>query len=293
MVDLFFNRDLMWFGTEERMGWIETPQTGADVSSVGFSASATNLQGGGYVRNSWDSHKVHGFSWGESAPLSLASLIQSYRDGSYGRGLIWFHDPMYYQVNILPKRVADPSMALNYEAAPLIRDLWPRSTPTATNVNQLPVQTAIYDVPNSYSAQTAGDEIFIPIPPDFTLNVGAIYSTAHANANLYYRTPAGTTTITALGVDAANIVPQSITGQPWVRIGLRNTSGATRAVSITAITARLVPPGEAAENAGPWMKGHGHSGCRFQGDVSTINYNGVGGGQVGLSCTLVETGAWD
>lgn len=293
MADLFFNREQMWFGTEDFMGWIETPQTGADVSSTGMSESSTNIQGGGYVRNSWDSHKVHQFSWGDSAPLWMSSLLQSYRDGTYGRGLIWFHDPMYYQVNILAGRVADPSMALNYEAAPLIRDLYPRSTPTGANSNFLPIQTTIYDVPNSYSAQTAGDEIFIPIPPGFTLNLGAIYTSAHANANLYYRTPAGTTTITAGGVNDANLVPQSVTGQPWARIGMRNTSGAVRAVSITAMTARLVPPGEAAETGGPWRKGHGHSGCRFQGNVATINYNGVDGGQVGLACTLVETGAWD
>lgn len=288
----FYNRDQMWFGTEDYMTWIETPQTGADVSPSAFGVDATNLLGGGYVRNSWDSHKVHQFSWGNSATPALASLIHSYRDGSYGRGLIWFHDPMYYQVNVLPARVADPSMALNYEAAPLIRDLWPRSTPTASNPNLLPVDTAIYDVPNSYSAQTAGDEVFIPIPPDFTLSLGAVYTTAHANANLYYRTPAGTTTITATASGATNLLPQSITGQPWVRIGLRNTSGATRAVSITAMMARLLPPGEAPEPTTPWMKGHGHSGCQFVGSPTLVNYNGVNGGQLGLACTLKETGAW-
>ena len=289
----FYNRDQMWFGTEEYMGWIETPQTGADVSSEGFFAGGTNMHGGGYVRNSWDSHKIHQFAWGDSADLDLASLLLSYRDGSYGRGLIYFHDPMYYQVNILPGRWADPSMALNYEAAPLIRDLFPRSTPTAANSNRLPIQTTIYDIPNAYSAQTAGDELFIPIPEGFTLNLGAVYSTTNSNAHLYYRTPAGISIMATTLPGATDLVPHTISGQPWVRLGLRNISGATRAVSITAIMARLLPPGESPEPKTPWKKGHGHSGCRFQGVPTLVNYNGVNGGQVGLACTLVETGAWE
>lgn len=289
----YYNRDQMWFGTEGNMGWIETPQTGADVSPTGFSVDTTNLLGGGYVRNSWGSHKVHNFSWGNSATPALASLIQSYRDGSYGRGLIWFHDPMYYQINILEARVADPSMALNYEAPPLIRDLWPRSTPTASNPNLLPALTAIYDVPDGYDAETAEDEIFIPIPPGFTLQIGAVYTTTDTDADLYYRTLAGTTAITQTATGASNLMPQSVIGQPWVRIGMRNTSGATRAISITAMIARLLPPGEAAEPPAPWMKGHGHSGCRFVGNPTLINYNGVNGGQVGMACTLKETGAWE
>lgn len=289
----FYNRDRMWFGTEEAMTWIETPQTGADVSPVGFSASGTNLQGGGYERTSWDSHKVFVFSWGNSTSLEMASLLHSYRDGTYGRGLIWFHDPMYYQVNILPGRVADPSMAVNYEAPPLIRDNFPRFTPTAANPNRLPILTAIYDVADAYNAETAEDEIFIPIPPGFTLSLGAVYTTAHASANLYYRTPAGTVTITQTSPGASDLMPQSISGQPWVRIGMRNTSGAVRAVSITAMMARLLPPGEAPEPPAPWVKGHGHSGCRFRGTPTLVNYSGVGGGQVGVATTLTETGAWE
>lgn len=289
----FFNREQMWFGTEESMRWIETPQTGADVSPLGFGTSATSLNGGGYVRNSWDSHKVHNFSWGESASPSLASLIHAYRNGSYGRGLIYFHDPMYYQTNILPRRVADPSMAVNYEAAPLIRDLWPRATPTGANANNLPVQTAIYDVPPEYDGMVGMDEIYIPIPPGFTFNFGAVYSSANAAARIYYRTPSGKFTVAQTTLTATDLLPISIAGEPWVRIGIENTAtSTTHAVSITAMMARLLPPGESPEPTTPWMGGEGHSGCQFQGNPTIVNYNGVNGGQVGIACTLVETGAW-
>lgn len=293
MVDIFFNRDRMWFGTEERMGWIETPQTGAEVSPVGFGASATNLNGGGYVRNSWDSHKVHQFSWGEGASLPLASMLHAYRNGTYGRGLIYFHDPMYYGANILPRRWADPSMALNYEATPLIPDVWPRSTPTGDNSNDLPVNTTIYDVEGGYNSQTNASELFIPIPPGFTLLLGAIYTTGDPNAVLYARTPAGSAPITMTDRNASDIMPQIVSGHPWVRIGFRNATNFQQTFSIVAMSARLVPPGEPADPLGPWRSGEGHSGCRFEGSPTLINYDGVDGGHVGLACTLTETGAWE
>lgn len=282
----------MWFGTDDKMVWIRTPKTGANVSPEGYGVEATGLNGFGYVRNSWDSHKTYGFSWSDSSTPALASLLQSFAHGTYGRGLIRFVDPMTYSTNVLPRRVADPSMALNYEAAPLITGLWPRSTPTPTNALNLPVQTAIYDVPAGYDSQTAADEIVIPIPPGHTLLIGGVYSTVNALANVYFRTPAGLTTLTASASGVVNLHPQSVVGQPWVRIGLRNTSAAARAVSITALSARIVPPMEASDPLGPWMTGEGNSGCMFVGKVTQTYYSGVAGGQVGLACSLTETGAW-
>lgn len=139
---IYDNEKQMWFGTEERMGWIECPLSGADVSPIGWNAEATMLNGGGFALNSWASHKRFAFGWGESATLGLASTIHSYADGSYGRGLLYFLDPMWYEVNVLPKHWADPSMALNAEAPTLIYDNEPTSTPTSSNTNGLPVQTA-------------------------------------------------------------------------------------------------------------------------------------------------------
>lgn len=128
-MDLFDNIEKMWFGTERKMTWIDTPNTGAAAGSIGSNASAVLLGGGGSVRQSVDSHKGYQFSWGESADQRLVSLMESYRNGSYGRGLLYFSDPMYYRTNVLPKRHADPSMAVNWEAEPLVRDVSPTAVP--------------------------------------------------------------------------------------------------------------------------------------------------------------------
>lgn len=292
-MSLFDNRGKMWFGTEERMGWIETPQTGADVSPVRHGAQATLLNGRGFSRDSWASHKEYQFSWGDSADLRLASKISAYASGSYGRGLIYFHDPMYYGTNLLARHHADPSMALNYEAPSLIDGIDPRSTPTGNNTNDLPLNRAIYDVPAGYSAQSAGDEIFIPIPDGHTAFLGAIY-TSTTGADLYFRTPGGTFALTKVGPNASNIAPDAITGQPWVRIGMRNTSGASVAISIAAMTLRISDTVAPVANFtdGPWLTGEGSTGCRFVGMPTRINYNGVMGGQVGVSATLKEVDAW-
>ena len=39
----------MWFGTEDKMQWIDCPLQGADVSPLGWSAEGTLLNGGGYA----------------------------------------------------------------------------------------------------------------------------------------------------------------------------------------------------------------------------------------------------
>lgn len=240
---VYDNVERIWFGTEQRMGWIETPQTGADVSSIGQSAQATLQNGGGNVRNSWDSHKVYQFSWGDSAPPSLVSLLQAYRNGSYGRGFLYFHDPMHYTTNLLPKRWADPSMAVNYEAEPLIPDANPTAVPVVSTANNYPVNAARYTLAASYSSQTNSTEHFIPIPDGMTLSLGAVYD---GPGQLYVRTNAGITLLPGMSPTSTSVVNTVITGQPWARIGIRNVLASVSSITITAMSARLssfVPDG--------------------------------------------------
>ncbi|QWS69422.1 minor tail protein [Microbacterium phage Necrophoxinus] len=289
---LFNNPEFMWFGTEEKMGWIITPNTGADVSSFGNTGEASLENGGYYVRNSWDSAKSYQFSWGETANHMLVSLLQAYRNGSYGRGLIWFHDPMYYSTNILPKRWADPSMAVNREAEPLLPDIIPTSTPVATTSNNYPVRAANYTIPATFSSSVAGTEHFIPIPPGMTLHLGASY-TATGGARVYVRTPTGLQNLPMLPLTGP--VATTVVNAEWARIGIRNPDATPQTVSIVGVTGRLSPSTDSSSteySLGPWYAGEGHSGCRFVGNPTVINYNGVDGGQMGLSVNLREVGAW-
>lgn len=287
---LYENIDRMWFGTEQKMGWIDTPETGADVSSIGQSANATLQNGGGTARNSWDSHKVFQFSWGTGASPSMVSLLQAYRNGSYGRGLLYFYDPMFYQTNVLPKRWADPSMAVNYEAEPIVPDANPVGVPQVATSNNYPVIGASYTLPAGYSSQTDGSELFLPIPEGFTLVLGAVYSGV---GQVYARTNSGITALTPVGLADQQVANASFSDVPWVRLGIRNTTGAASALTIVGMTARLASQPTSDLLMGPWMSGEGHSGCRFQASPTVINYNGVNGGQIGLSANFQEVGAWE
>lgn len=287
---LYDNIEQMWFGTEQKMGWVETPQTGADVSSIGQSASATLQNGGGTVRNSWDSHKVYQFSWGTGASQSLVSLLQGYRNGSYGRGLLYFHDPMYYATNLLPKRWADPSMAVNFEGEPLVPDANPVGVPQVSTANNYPVTAASYTLPAGYSSANNGTELFLPIPPGHTMVLGAAYSGA---GEVYARTNSGITALPQLGLADGQVASLSYSDVPWVRLGLRNTGASAATVTISGMTARLSSSPTSDLLMGPWMSGEGHSGCRFQSGPTVVNYNGVSGGQIGLSAVFQEVGAWE
>mgnify|MGYP003417739565 len=296
---IYDNEKRMWFGTEERMGWIETPLSGADVSPAGWSADATMLNGGGFALNSWASHKRFSFGWGESATRQLASTLHSYADGSFGRGLLYFLDPMWYEINVLPKHWADPSMALNAEAPPLIYDVDPSSTPTSPNSNNLPVQTAIYTPPTAGFNQA--DSLFIPIPEGHYLHLGAVY-TRTGTGGVFY-SPVSLTGATGAAVLLpqtapnaatlnATVIPQS--GLKGIRLWIGKTSGAASTVSITGMVARISSPSDAIGGMleRNWLGGQGHTGCRFVGKPTLVNYNGVLGGQVGVGATFAEVGGW-
>lgn len=313
----------MWFGTLERMRWVDAPQPGADMSPLGWNANGTLLNGGGYSANSWGSHGQFQFSWSGGFAQSAAQMMQAYSDGSYGRGLIYFINPLAYHRNILPKHWADPSMGLNYEAPSLRHGVIPTSTPTVDpDQNDLPVTTTVYDL-TSVDAGYPGDadSLFIPVPPGMTLLLGGFYSTTGTGGVFYSTDTAGTigsaTALPQFANDASDLVGIVTSGTRGVRLWVGKTESGAASVSITALTARLVDtlslvsiPGNAfGEGAfgegpfggtydlaphisGPWVPGMGNTGCRFVGKPTYLPNSPNGGGQAGYSMTLKEVGAW-
>ena len=300
-MSVFDNVDKMWFGTKERMGWVETPQSGANVSPTGMTAEADLLNGGAYVRNSWGSHKNYEFSWGDAADRQLASLLHGYANGTYGRGLIYFQDPMFFETNILPRHWADPSMAVSYEAPDLTGGLiQPTYTPTPPNSHNLPANTAIYGFGNNvgYDGFVNGDAIYIPVPEGMDLIVGAYY-TGTGGAKVVARKDGATEyVLTEHAVGDPTNMTTIVRGAGYVEIALRDGAGGT--LVIAGITARLrvastsdllIPVGGELGD-GTWYSGEGNTGCRFVGKPTLYSNTGIGGGQVGLACTLREVGAW-
>lgn len=300
------NRNGFWFGTAERAQWIPVPLRGADSSPSAWGVEGTLLNGGGYAFNSWGSHKRYTYEWSSTSSREMAQLMKSYRDGSYGRGLLYFHDPLTYDTNVLPACWADPSMTLDFEAPNLVPGVTPVGSATSGWAdNALPARTVTYTMGSGDAGKTSSThQLFIPIPDGFTLHLGAFYSSTGTGG--VYAVPlnddnslGAAVKLTALANNATNIVPDTFTGTikgVYLRLGKSDSSSSS--LTVAGLVGRIAPTGLSgapltALQSGPWVGGQGHSGCRFAGLPSYVSNGPLGGGQIGFAATFVETGTWE
>lgn len=297
--------DGFWFGTENRMGWIPAPMAGAGSTPSGWGTTGSLLTGGGFAAHSWDTHKEYSFEWNAASSPRVAQLMKSYRDGTYGRGLLYFLDPSTYETNILPARWADPSMALGSESPSLLYGVTATSQITSGgDANMLPVNSARYNVTTAAATTPAADDsLFVPIPEGYTLYLGAFY-TFTGTAGIW-ATPvnANGTNGTAVKLNALGNGSTVMYGNTFggtikgVRLWLGRSSTAASTLVIAAMSARLVKtsataPVVEAATRGPWLGGQGHSGCRFMQPPTYITNSAVSGGRIGFAATFIEVGSW-
>ena len=269
------------------------------MSPEGWGTGGTLLSGGGYQSNSWGTHKNYTFEWSGASSLEAAQLMKSYRDGTYGRGLIYFIDPLTYERNVLPARLADLSMAVGDESASLVYNASPTPLSSgATVASGLPIGGALYNLGSVAANIRANESTFIPIPAGYTLHLTAMYSATGTGG--IFATPQvskgvlGTTArLTANAVSATSPASHAFhsTNASGVRIWLGRTSTAASTVSAYAMIGRLVKTGRPAPT-GPWVGGMGHSGARFSAPPTYTANNGVGGGQAGYAASFREVGSW-
>ena len=104
----------MWFGTFHHSEWINRPEIGGDMSPKSWSEGGMYLSGGGFEISAPDAHREFSLEWdGVGNSVAEAARMQAFRDGAYSMtpgDLFYFHDPLSYAVNILPKRWAQPSL---------------------------------------------------------------------------------------------------------------------------------------------------------------------------------------
>lgn len=326
----YTDRRNLYFGTEEVMEWFPTPLRGATANPEGWQVSGSLLSGGGYSSASWGSHKNYRFEWGSATPSKYAQRMKSFADGTFGRGLIYFHNPLDYEKNLLPARWADPSMALNSEGGSLVYGLNPtRVTTTNRAVHDLPVAGASYDMLNiAPGFRGKGDALFIPIPPGYTLGLGALYThtgsgrvfvnTVQMNGDLGPTVP-----LNALANNGTAVIGNTFAGTEvrgvWLWVG-KTTTGIAGVV-LYGMVARLMKDsmfsyagpgyglepygqtpygGQTVSNAnpkgwlnGPWIGGMGHSGVRFEGKPTFDITGPFDGGQAGFAAGFREVGSWN
>lgn len=298
-------RRKLWFGTVNRMGWFPTPNRGANVSPEGWSAGGSLLNGGAYQFRSFNSAKNYVFEWPSSSSREDAQLLKSYADGSYGRGLIYFVDPLIYDTNVLPAMWADPSMGIASEANSLVPGVIPGGTPTSANPSfQLPSTTAYYDLGSTGTTGPSNlddaNSVFIPIPEGHALAFGAFYF-ATGSAGVFYSPVfagggvSGYTQVTPVnptGSFVMNTIISTTPGQIGIRVWTGKSASGPATISISAMHARLFEVEKGPGGGQFWMGGQGNSGCQFISYPTYVNNSPINGGQVGFAASFREIGSW-
>src|SRR5690625_2907091 len=173
----------MWFGTQHHSEWINAPLRGAEMTPESWGTEGTYLSGGGFVRQSQDSHRQYIFEWSGASSRASAETMQAYRDGVYNKtpaDLLYFIDPLMYNRNILPKRWAQPGILTTpgeAEYSP-IGVVTPVDTPVSMLGNQrVPLVGAQVSSPitslgglNAITSPGVGS-VWVPIPEGETLTV--------------------------------------------------------------------------------------------------------------------------
>ena len=301
----------MWFGTQDYATWIQTPQRGADVSARGWNESGNFLNGGAFAFNSYNTHKEFDFEWRTTSSRKDAQTMMSFYSGTFGRGKLYFIDPLTMQTNVLSARWADPSITCDFEGESLVPGIDPlRVSQTDTARLQLPVTAAQYVFDNHTQSDPRDVGVFVPVPPGYTALVWGISNSTGGAADARVRVgsvaPGGSvSSVSTVLPDAtpasiqeridggvvANLNPGDIGIQLWVGGGVPGGT-VNGTVTINALSVEIVESSRVTDYAnsprGHWYGGQGNEGVRFLQPPTYINNTGRDGGQIEFAATFTE-----
>ena len=291
------SRRSMYFGTRDRMAWVACPAVERDSGAVGWSESGTYLNGGAFVARSKGSHRVHEMAW-NMISRKEAGKIESFASGVYGDGPYYWIDPMAADHNVLPTNWAYPAQELDtgisLSSVTTSGSVVSRATPAGA-IDTLPTQGVTYTFPASTSV---GRRLFVPIPPEHRLWVGA-WGELLSGTSGVYGAPINRST-GAIGsrsrITLAAPGSTSWQGTVWngntysgVLLDVGN-SGSISQLALYGMIAQVLPNGRTPLATG-WLDGLGTSGAEFEEFPERTDYSSVMD-KVGLTATLVEVGTW-
>lgn len=301
----------MWFGTQEYATWIPTPLRGADVSAQGWGESGSFLNGGAFAFHSYNSHKEFDFSWRTTSSRKEAQTLMSFYSGTFGRGKLYFLDPLTMKTNVLPARWADPSITCDFEGESLVPGIDPLQVSRSdTERLQLPVTAAQYQFESHVQGDLRDVGVFVPVPPGYAAVVwGVTDSTAGATgARVRVGTVSRGGSVTPSANPLPNTTPATIQTQgdggevfpatPGM-IGIQIWIGGTTpgavvdgTVTVNALSVEILPYDEVTQYIqlprNHWYGGQGNEGVRFLQPPTYINQTGVDGGQIEFAATFTE-----
>lgn len=281
----------VWFGTKEKMQWIEAPAVDVGATKLGYEAQASFISGGAWVRRSKVAAKQYSLSWNMKRYEEIQPLLD-FADGIYGNGYLYYVDPFITGRNVFPSYWATP--AQNYYDGPMIvNNTRPTLINNGSSLNGYPVESAQFTVTSTAKVPS----VFIPIPQGYTIYIGAHGAVQSGNASVTV-TPVISSIANGTTVDLTLLSRSTLTrtnyslsyssGYIGVTISLKSTS--TGVIQLDGLIAQIAIDGAVASTGG-FISGQGSSGMSFISQPSVTQYSAALD-RVGVSADLIETEAW-
>ena len=107
-----------------------------------------------------------------------------------------------------------------------------------------------------------------------------------------------TVKLSEVNANGSVLLPDNFAGDSGVWLWVGRSSSVDSSVSLRGMIGRLILTSMVGGanytelRTNNWIGGQGHSGVRFIGKPTYVEYNGVNGGQVGFAASFVEVGSW-
>jgi hypothetical protein len=276
----------LFFGTTQKMLTLRLPDSGMKANQVGYADDMQFENGGGDVyRASNAYHMEYAFDYGlyEATGVNGLDNFADFAAGLYGPPIVYFSDPMYYDVNLFPPNFAAPALAEQGWKS-LGGDLYPVTyANTAANTTNQPYRTATFTVTGlgaSNMPLPGYTQFIMPIPPGMTAwlgfsgsvtGTGAVRVESWLNGATTAAAAVNPTLLSATGTTRINTSVAS-TAANYLRIGISATGSGAGTVALTSAVAQLWPTGVTPTLTGNFQSGQGNNGCKFATDAREETY---------------------
>lgn len=267
-----------------RAAWIPAPLTDMAAGASGVSEVLQLSNGGAYVAKSTASRRQFDMQWmGASSDLQV---IKDFVSNDYGVGTLYWLDPFVADRNVLPPHWAAPGLAANGDYRPMVGGV---STTVSFNTNFTSAVNApgmfmsVSRVANTALMSNKFNQVFIPLPAGYTLDVGWRGSSTNLNlvvtqvnsstdSSFQQIFPVATTTIATVTPVAAtsgfnyttSVSSASVTSSAslvcltWIV----PTAASASTASIYSLDARVRPTTSVLSTAGNHVSGSGTMGLQ-------------------------------
>jgi len=279
------------------MQWVPCPSIESGITRKRYVERIQFQNGGGDVARSPQYQVEYNLTMsGPAHEVEGIDAINRFASGLYGDGYIYVAHPALFESNMFSAVWSSPGLIEQGW-----KNIYPTTTPifsnTAPNSYAQPQRSATWDVTSAVN--TPVSKFTIPIPPGYTLNLGAS-GTATGTAVVQVRTIAvdndttATSNLTLLNPTASTRMNATFSGSTYcaVDVYITRTSTASSTITLASLMAQLYKTSATPALPTSHIMGQGASGMAFADDAIVENYSYMYPPRKGISTILVEVEAW-